>query len=512
MASSIVFTANGTDTLIEWNDGQAQTLSAHRALYTYTRTGDTFKIITTGNANVIGEFVNADLTTPYADADALEVALQSFFSGAVSGGVVVTMTIAELQTATAAGTLGDYVGGLVKVSDLADRGAFLLVTSATTVSEDGEGIFLNAVWANGTEGDDSDVETLTTIAPATYLGQWALALEATIVDGDIVAWLDTTAPQLGYRNYQLVDVGNLDGSGPSANTTAYTVLPRGPENYGYVVVSCPIKFDLANGVIIQREQAGTIYRYDYMYQAILTYNAIDSYPWGKSNWALNTIDNARIGYENTEGSVFKISASVGGSVGPANYLGIGSSLAFSTFSSNSIFDAVIQDGVAVQYVTVADGVQFSAKTITASMSGMRITDLDTATESLASPTWDAIGRQIRNTFIEDAELLSGIGAGIEIAPGTTNIYKTINVRLAYSQDFDPYVGAGLIITISGVTVATPPATLCTVNTATVMVALNMNQLGITASDPIIIKTSNSADYTGGTTTNNSLTVDVVYTV
>lgn len=96
MATSIVFTDNGATTIIEWSDGDAQTLSANKSIYGYSRTDDTFRINTIGNANVIGEFVNADLTTPYGDADALEVALQGFFNGGLGGYTEWEISSAEL--------------------------------------------------------------------------------------------------------------------------------------------------------------------------------------------------------------------------------------------------------------------------------------------------------------------------------------------------------------------------------------------------------------------------------
>lgn len=106
MATGIVFTDNGAATLIEWSDGQAQKLSANKAIHGFSRTGDRFKINSIGNPNLIGEFVNADLATPLADADALEVALQGFFSGGVT---VKSFKITATQLANAA-TFGTQPG------------------------------------------------------------------------------------------------------------------------------------------------------------------------------------------------------------------------------------------------------------------------------------------------------------------------------------------------------------------------------------------------------------------
>jgi len=170
MASNIVFTAGIGQTTIECDiNGTAYSIQAHSSDYSYVRRGDIFRLFPLTGEFDMGEFVNDDLTTPYADADALEVALQGFFS------LTSSMTIAELVLAMAASTLP--TGQFVIITDLADDGAIFLVTSPSTISVAGQGRFLNADWQD--VGNFTGVEAVTTVPFTGNIGVWYPNIEQT---------------------------------------------------------------------------------------------------------------------------------------------------------------------------------------------------------------------------------------------------------------------------------------------------------------------------------------------
>jgi len=210
MASSIVFTDNGATTIIEWSDGQAQTFSAPKGVSTYSRTDDFFRIISGENQNVTGQFRNSDLTTPYADADALEVALQGFFSG---GAVTRSFKVTAAQLANAAtfGTLpgielftmpdGTYPVGTVEIQSFYGTAQFTLASDLTIRINDGSPQLIvarfNANTINGASVDRACPVHLGSASGATatqsmtygatfYLSSGSGSNVATVGDGYIV--------------------------------------------------------------------------------------------------------------------------------------------------------------------------------------------------------------------------------------------------------------------------------------------------------------------------------------
>jgi len=453
MASSIVFTVSGSSTIIEWNDGQAQTLSAERSLYSYSRTGNTFRIITISNPNVIGEFVNADLATPYADADALEVALQVFFN-------VASLTLAQLLTEQAAGRLP--AGQWVFVSDICDRGGWLFCSSATTVDENGFGLFLNAYFAGA--GDTSGVFALTGIAVNGY-AKWNTASEAitvtasnfgatpftagaTVADqsgwagtviasdnatyvtvytstgylpavgnfldgggtmtadvdaaaknnatGAIYTYIDPTDADGTYLNYQLIDEELQDGTDPVTNAAAYTLLPKATAGMGYNLVTAAMSISLAFGVVYRRvddlgnEMNGTT--------STAASNACYRFPWGDS-----TFTNCKAASGGTWNTHNSIGAAVDGI----------------RINSGGTCGLAIESTANVYGIDIANGVEFSGKTLAAgtTIENLCVTADDVDTETLSYATWTQDGRRRKIVELTPTDLTTQFSiAGIELLP------------------------------------------------------------------------------------------------
>jgi hypothetical protein len=290
MARNIVLTDLGS--AVQWSEtvnGIVTTVQLPKTAYQVQRETNTFSLIPLNGMRQMGEFVNADLATPYADADALEAALLSFFG-------LNSYTAAELSTAISSGILP--TGKWIFVSTIwnsvaysAERGIWLFCSSTSTVSKAGFGNFQNCNWQDVT-ADYTDIEAVSGVAfGGTNLGQWSIANEeftinySGIVNGpfsadepvsnglgweghivsvtparitvyttlgtqpspsDTITMYSTTATVTvvgaralqsqvvcwldqtthTYQHYQCFDDTQLNGTAPDQNDLAYVVLPR----------------------------------------------------------------------------------------------------------------------------------------------------------------------------------------------------------------------------------------------------------------------------------------------
>jgi len=290
MARNIVLTDIGG--AVKWEE----TVNGVPTVCTLPKTGsavqrenDDFKIHVLDGFRQMGTFTKDDFDgTPYADADALEAALLSFFG-------LSSYTASELSDAITSGILP--AGRWVFVSNLSGthEGGWLFCSTTSTVAAGGFGNYLDAPWS--TVGDTSAIEAFTgrtyTVTKSlwranaekftiefsnvnvvgdgfivggqvqddsgwqgvilatdgtTYMDVYSVAgnlatqgdtltdLNGTTADldtagtkadnGYLVCYIDETKLNLGYEAYQCIDNTLLDGTGPILNTDAYIRLPR----------------------------------------------------------------------------------------------------------------------------------------------------------------------------------------------------------------------------------------------------------------------------------------------
>jgi hypothetical protein len=162
--------------------------------------------------------------------------------GGNNGGGFIEDTYANIATFLAAGTL--IPGAHYKITDRADLGIILLALSATQLSLEGEGIFLNPDFQD--VGNYDGVQPLTGVNLDSNEGIWVATGEgSTITQGDVVFW--------DGLHYQVVDDSSFDTTNPATNTTAYQVLPKTVSGVGYITETDFILYDFLADEIIGRE-------------------------------------------------------------------------------------------------------------------------------------------------------------------------------------------------------------------------------------------------------------------
>lgn len=172
MAASVVITDLGDKVRISGMGTPSKiTFPKDSTVYTRQNTGisgseEYFRLYSHGRQTL--DLKASDILTPtVADADALEGVLEAYFFS------VTSYDHTSLLAAITAGTLPNGEHIFVTGPNMADRGIWLFCTSTNTVSEDGEGVYQDAVWVDGTQGDSSDIEVLTGFDPTAFTGQWA---------------------------------------------------------------------------------------------------------------------------------------------------------------------------------------------------------------------------------------------------------------------------------------------------------------------------------------------------
>lgn len=567
------FTQNGTDVLVTGLTTGPVNVTMHPQDYELIReTATTLWLKPLNGAFDIKPFTYDDVAVPAtADIDALEVVLRGFFNLGIA-----RMTLAELQALVAAESLGPLVGQHVLVTDLFDEGGIFLVTSPTTISVDGEGLFLNCDFEN--VGDYSDVEPLTGIAVVGLTRQWQPALEAftivysnllppggnfavgdTVTDGllwqgvvvsdtgaqmevysiagdqpDDTATLDNGAGVtadidlvgarsiLGtisiwhdaathiYQHYQCVDDTALDGT---INPAAYTVLPRGAEDFGYVQNACPIEYDFANQWL-QRRHCQTIDIFaSFTIFGPLGYDIIGSFPWGDpTHVSIRSLD----GFWNTYNSIATLVSAI--TLGPQGLMeGIfreGCTVSGIVVGSNGRMIPDVGAGATLSDITVMQSVTWQHVIAPQSLIENMVVTVDSfSVDPIIVANNDMQGWRVQYTSITDAQLVGGIGAGIVIAPDTATRFNRCTIFLYLEAPFAAYAGPDLLVTVGGVTVAMPLAGFMTnIGSNKIEVQCDFNVLGVPESTNMVLTTVGGLDYIGSPfTTFNFLNVTVSWT-
>lgn len=178
------------------------------------------------------------------------------------GGVI---SITYANAAIQANKCALIPGAHYLITDRADLGIMLLAVTPCSFSLEGEGIFLNTDYQRA--GDYSGVPAFNSI-----FGVWTAAIDAVVVNGDIVFW--------DGLHYETTDSTSVDGTEPSVNILAYTLLAKAGTNFGYIEEVDFILYDFANDVILERN--------DKRNNKIASFDTIATFQWGNNNVVNNT--------------------------------------------------------------------------------------------------------------------------------------------------------------------------------------------------------------------------------
>lgn len=301
-------------------------------------------------------------------------------------------TYANWEVKRLAGTLpaGQWIE-VTDIPSQPDTTIILYCPSATQIGMGGKGVFLNADWQNA--GSYTGVTGLTGVGPLANLGQWHTGLAYrtitysgltggffavgdtitdTVTGGTAVVITDNASSVMtvyvtssgvsiiapnAFNNglgvsatvttasdsivtsgniaiydclhYQITDISALNGTNPSINTAAYTLLPKSLPNMGYITETDDIEFDFSNDWLQRRiDKRGTDYFYskfahDYYFNTSPAVTAINYYQWGRDAWFSNVINNGEINQPNALGAIY------------GNNLSVWSSISGNTFGSSS---------------------------------------------------------------------------------------------------------------------------------------------------------------------------------
>jgi len=194
--------------------------------------GVEFLRISTGNVTVL-DIYHADVLSPVTgNIAALEVVIGPYF---FSSAAPITLTSAQLAAAMLSGSLTE--GKTIFVSDMqgTDGGGYVMATSESTVSLEGEGLFLNPDW----QGDGSYTGVLAATGFAyggTNFGQWHVGLEAFKIGysglgGGTFAVGDVITGTSGWNGVVVSDNG-VDSMTAYSTTTGAISVPIGSDVIG----------------------------------------------------------------------------------------------------------------------------------------------------------------------------------------------------------------------------------------------------------------------------------------
>lgn len=196
------------------------------------------------------------------------------------------ITYANLLTLYNAGTMtpGWYI-----ITDQADAGIVIEAVSSSQLAVFATGLFLNPDFQS--VGDYSGAVGLTTVPYTSTQGVWYAALEATLVDGDVVFW--------DGLHYQVINALAFQGLNPASSPgflgPCYQVLPKATANVGYITEADDIEYDFVNASIFRRsDKRGNK----------VAFNGRLFFQWGNDSVAFNTIDDlARWTCYNSRGTI-----------------------------------------------------------------------------------------------------------------------------------------------------------------------------------------------------------------
>jgi len=263
------------------------------------------------------------------------------------GGASVTdITVSDMQTAIAAGTLTSGQAYRITDATATDFGFITTAPSEAAISPSGIAGFLNCDFQ--AVGDYSGVLAQTGMASGTQSGIWYDTMESGLLEGDIVIW--------DLKHWQLTDIGAIDGTDPATNTAAYTELSRDSANVGYIEEWDVCGFDIANDWLFYREdKRGNKYAYTFATDDEvegLGYTAITEFQWGNDEHFGNIINDGYFSATNIAGRIFQ------------NVFGYASYFTGNVMAANSIVsNNVLSDEVEISDNTLSSSARIVLNTV-----------------------------------------------------------------------------------------------------------------------------------------------------
>lgn len=164
-----------------------------------------------------------------------------------------------------------------KATDL-DEPVLLFATNNQTLALKGNLYAKNADYQ--AVGDYSGVQGITTVAFTANQGIWTVAIDGTVVNGDVVIWNNL--------NYQVTAAGSVDGTNPATNTGAYTLLLKSNTNQGYITEVDSIEYDSSDnssanwGIILRKDKRDNFINTSLANNINLGFSPIDRFQWGRT--------------------------------------------------------------------------------------------------------------------------------------------------------------------------------------------------------------------------------------
>jgi hypothetical protein len=187
-----------------------------------------------------------------------------------SGSLFTSITYSALLTLKNSNLLVD--GLQYKITDRADSGIIVQAIGNNKISLSAIGIFLNPDYMD--TGVYTGVVLQTSVAYTGNQGIWNLILEGTFLLGSVVFFNGNA--------YQVVNFGAINGSDPSVNTTAYTLLTKSTTK-GYIQEIDSIHYNFDLDIIIKRsDKRNNIVR-------SFSGTGIPLFQWGNDNCTNNTV-------------------------------------------------------------------------------------------------------------------------------------------------------------------------------------------------------------------------------
>jgi hypothetical protein len=368
-----------------------------------------------------------------------------------------------------------------QINSIVDQVIVTHPTSTGLLNQEGQfGRFINADWQG--VGSYGGVESLTGIPFGSNAGLWSSGYDPYISLGQVVIY-GSTGTTGGFLHYQMVDAGSLNGTPPSVNTSAYTLLPKSASaigQYGYVekwykirlnrytytpggdsLILSSVEDDQGNSVSIPPHRGWFVsFRSSFGIDNWFAdgTNTITHFPWGRETVKNNRIDASYIDFFNLNfdafesneirNSVIHFNTSVFAATDSGNKLeAIGNTLYNSTIQSNTFFEKqtggrnrfnnneLINSSIEDSYFF---GTDFSEnQVINSTIRGL------TGTYDEGSPARSSFQRNtIASTTIENLELIPYPGITTEFVDN--HFYNSAITSVKLNQTTSPGISKNLL--------------------------------------------------------------------
>lgn len=141
----------------------------------------------------------------------------------IASGGIIPLPKADILTLASSSLLNTKVRYLT--TDLTDNW-LVTPTSVNSISLFVDVFSINCDWNASASADYTGVVTVTTVPFTARKGLWTLALDPTLVDGDVVIYDNL--------HYQVISQAALNLDDPTTNAVAYQVLPKTSADCGYL--------------------------------------------------------------------------------------------------------------------------------------------------------------------------------------------------------------------------------------------------------------------------------------